>query len=102
MSRRSRTRHRQRKTRRHAIRAGLRPARRESLPLRPEEHSDVHGPVQWRDPRTRWTGLRARGGQTLSFRATGLRIAVDFDAPDPAADFANAVRDQLARAPTVD
>ena len=102
MSRSSRTRHRQRKARRKAIRSGQRPALRESLPLCPKEHPEVHGPIRWRDPRTRWTGLRARGGTTLSFHGTGLRFDVDFSAENPAATFSDAVRSVLARAPTVD
>ncbi|HCH65645.1 MAG: hypothetical protein CL927_04075 [Deltaproteobacteria bacterium] len=102
MSRSSRTRRRQRKARRQAIRSGQRPAHRESLPLRPEEHVEVHGPIQWRDPRTRWTGLRARGGQTVSFRGTGLRFDVDFSTANPTEAFVDAVRSALAAAPTVD
>ena len=101
MSRRSSTRHRRRKARRHAIRSGERP-RRTSLPLRPDEHADVHGPILWRDPRTRWTGLRTRGGRTLSFHPLGLRIPIDLAQPDAAERFAEAVYDVLAQAPTVD
>jgi len=101
MSRRSSTRHRRRKARRHAIRSGDRP-RRSAWPLRPDEHDDVHGPVLWRDPRTRWTGLRSRSGRVLSFHPLGLRIPIDLSHPDAPERFAEAVLDVLARAPTVD
>ncbi len=101
MSRRSSTRHRRRKARRRDLRSGTlsRPA---SLPLRPEEHADVHGPVLWRDPRTRWTGLRTRSGRVLSFHPLGLRIPIDLARPDAAERFSEAVHAVLAHAPTVD
>ena len=102
MSRSSRTRHRRRKARRLAIREGRLPRWRPSFPLRPDQHEDVHGPVQWRDPRTRWLGLSTRGGHSLSFRPTGLVVPVDCEASDAPERFAEAVRAELARAPTVD
>ena len=102
MSRRSRTRHRRRKARRQAIREGRAPLPKPSLPLRPEDHDDVHGPVLWRDPRTRWQGLRTRGGHQLSFHPTGLRMAVDFEQPDAAESFSAAVLATLASGATID
>ncbi len=102
MSRRSRARHRKRKARRQAIREGRLPARRPYLPLLPEENDDVHGPIRWRDPRTRWLGLCSRGGHTLSFRPTGLRMDVDLTRPDAAEVFSETVLRVLESAPTVD
>ncbi len=42
-----------------------------------------------RDPATRWQNLSARGGQKLSYRPAGQKIAVDLD--DPTAPLALAL-----------
>ena len=37
-----------------------------------------------RDPRTRWSGLRAaRGGHPFGFRGTGVKVSVDMDGENP-------------------
>ena len=41
--------------------------------------------LETRDPRTRWANLRAaRGGHSLSFRGTGVKVPVDLEADEPA------------------
>ena len=80
MSRKSKHRIRARKARRRAQKAedevhrarGELPPRLRSTPR----------PDRTKPDGTRWTGLEARGGLAVSFRPTGLRVAIDFDAPD--------------------
>ena len=77
MSRKSKSRRRARKARRHAQRAEDAWYReRGMLPLRYQSQS-----TERRDGR-RWASLSARGGLRIGFRATGVRVPVDFDDPE--------------------
>lgn len=59
-----------------------RQARRRRAQAAKDRTADRPAPQETRDPRTRWRQLRARGGRTLSFRPTGVRVPVDLDAAD--------------------
>ncbi len=80
MSKRDKRRRRKRKQRREA-RAERRRCRAEG---RLPDHLRLTSP-ETRDPRTRWTGLRARGGQVISFVPTGRRVELgELDESAPA------------------
>ena len=57
--------------------------------------------VEYRDPRTRWTGLTAsRGLHPVGFQPTGVRVAVDLTAEEPALEALN-MTSSCAGLPTV-
>ncbi len=102
MGRDNKARKRERKARNAAIRRGEGPPRRPTYPLDPADHEDVHGPIRWRDPRTRWLYLSARGGARLSFVPTSLTVPVNMDSPEAPEALRKAVVEALQQAPTVD
>ena len=80
MSRKNKSRHRARKARRRARKAEDADYRaRNELPPR------LRGtPKPGAKPRdgSRWASLTARGGLTIGFSGTGVRVRMDFESPD--------------------
>ena len=82
MSRQSKHRRRARKRRRQEVKRRDREAEEQGLLL---PSLFPNGPnKETRDPRLRWSQLSLRGGRTLSFRPTGVRVPLEFE--DPSAE----------------
>lgn len=80
MSRKHKTRHRARKTRRRERKAEDACFRaRNELPAR--LRSTPEPGAKPRDG-TRWACLSLRGGRQIGFKGTGVRVPIDLDAPD--------------------